>query len=200
VILPIYRDDAARSQVLAYCQQLKKELTNQVYAGRVVEVEIDDRDLRGGEKKWYHVKRGVPLSIEVGPKDIANKAVFLSRRDSGEKSSLPKAQLVATFTALLDQIQSGLFDRALKLRQDNTVEIDNVEDFRSYFTPTNTEDQQIHGGFASCYFASEDAVQPLLNELKATIRCIPLHDNDQPGTCFLTGKPADKKAVFAKAY
>ncbi len=59
---------------------------------------------------------------------------------------------------------------------------------------------EIHGGFAWCYFASEQAVQPLLDELKVTIRCIPLADNEQPGTCFLTGQPAAKRAVFAKAY
>lgn len=51
-----------------------------------------------------------------------------------------------------------------------------------------------------CYFSSEEALQPLLDELKVTIRCIPLEDNDEPGTCFLTGQPAAKKAVFAKAY
>lgn len=200
VILPIYRDEKARAEVIQFCQQLKSELSSQVYSGRVVEVEIDDRDLRGGEKKWYHVKRGVPLRIEIGPKDIAKNAVFVARRDTGEQTSLPRDELIASFTRTLDDIQQNLFDRAVEMRSKNTVEISSEAEFRKYFTPKNADSPEIHGGFAYCYFASEEEVQPLLNELKVTIRCIPLDDNDQPGTCFLTGKPAAKRAVFAKAY
>jgi prolyl-tRNA synthetase len=200
VILPIYRDDAQRTEVLAYCQNLKQELESQAYAGRALEIELDDRDLRGGEKKWHHVKRGVPLRIEIGPKDIAKDAVFLARRDTGEQRSIPKNELVADAVKILDEMQSNLFRRAAKMRDEHTVSISNEKDFRDYFTPKNAEAPEIHGGFASCYFASEEAVQGLLNELKVTIRCIPLADNDRPGTCFLTGQPADKKAIFAKAY
>lgn len=200
VILPIYRDEAQRAEVLEYCHKLKSELEAQVYAGRVLEVEMDDRDLRGGEKKWHHVKRGVPLRIEIGPKDIAKDSVFLARRDTGEQASTPRADLLKNITKTLDEIQTNLFERARKLRADNTVDIANEADFRSYFTPKNSDEPELHGGFANCYFSSEEAVQPLLNELKVTIRCIPLADNDEPGKCFLTGKPAEKKGVFAKAY
>lgn len=200
VILPIYRDEESRVQVLEYCNKLKDELSQKVYAGRVLEIEIDDRDLRGGEKKWYHVKRGVPLRIEVGPKDIAKEAVFLARRDTGEQASVGRDELVESFIERLDAIQSNLFDRAVKMREANTVTIDNEAAFRKYFTPKNAVSPEIHGGFAKCYFASEEEVQPLLDELKVTIRCIPIDGNDTPGTCFLTGKPAGKFAVFAKAY
>ena len=200
VILPIYRDDKQREEVLAYCRTLKSELEQKVYGGRALELELDDRDLRGGEKKWYHVKRGVPLRIEVGPKDIAKDAVFLARRDTGEQTSLPRSELIDTVTNLLESIQTNLFERAKKMRDEHTVEIDNEADFRRYFTPKKPESSELHGGFAVCYFSSEEDVQPLLDELKVTIRCIPLADNDCAGICFLTGKPAAKKAVFAKAY
>lgn len=200
VILPIYRDDQQRAEVLEYCRSLKAELENLAYAGRALEVDIDDRDLRGGEKKWYHVKRGVPLRIEIGPKDIAKDAVFLARRDTGEQQSVARAELVSSIVERLDHMQSNLFQRAQQMREDHTVEIDNEAEFRKYFTPKNSDNPEIHGGFAMCYFASEEALQPLLDELKVTIRCIPLDGNEQPGVCFLTGKPADKRAVFAKAY
>ncbi len=200
VILPIYRDDQQRAEVLEYCRSLKADLESLAYAGRAVEVDIDDRDLRGGEKKWYHVKRGVPLRIEVGPKDIAKQAVFLARRDTGEQQSVQRDELVNSFVDRLDQIQNNLLQRAQKLRADNTVEIASEAEFRKYFTPQNLDAPEIHGGFAMCYFASEAAVQPLLDELKVTIRCIPLDDNAQPGVCFVTGQPADQRAVFAKAY
>jgi prolyl-tRNA synthetase len=199
VVLPIYRDEESRVQVLEYCNRLKADLGKVAYAGRAVEVQIDDRDLRGGEKKWYHVKRGVPLRIEVGPKDIAKDAVFVARRDTGESTSVGRADLVANITTMLDNIQNNLFERAKKLQADNTVTITNEKDFRAYFTPKNADEPEIHGGFALCHFASEELVQPLLDELKVTIRCMPL-ENNGPGTCFLTGQPAERMAVFAKAY
>ncbi len=200
VIMPIYRDDTQRSEVLAYCQQLRKELTAQRFDERPVEVQLDDRDLRGGEKKWYHVKRGVPIRIEVGPKDIAKDAVFLARRDTGEQTSVSRAQAVATIGDLLDQIQRNLFERAKKLRDDNTVDIQTAAQFREYFTPKNADSPEIHGGFARCYFASEQDVEPILSELKVTIRCIPLNRQSENGHCFATGKPTNLQAIFAKAY
>ncbi|MCA9159891.1 MAG: hypothetical protein KDA72_16270, partial [Planctomycetales bacterium] len=187
-------------EVLDYCRNLKAELEELAFAGRALEVDIDDRDLRGGEKKWYHVKRGVPLRIEVGPKDIAKDAVFLARRDTGEQQSVGRAELLGSIVGRLGEMQDNLFQRAKTMRQEHTVEIDSEAEFRQYFTPNNADNPEIHAGFAMCYFASEEAVQPLLDELKVTIRCIPLEGNDQPGTCFLTGQPAEKRAVFAKAY
>lgn len=200
VILPIYRDDAQRSEVLAYCRTLQQELASQAYGDRTIEVNIDDRDLRGGEKKWYHVKRGVPLRVEIGPKDIAKDAVFVARRDTGEQTSLPRAEFVATASAMLDSIQKNLFERAAKMRAEHTRNIDSVDEFREYFTPKNADQPEIHGGFAMCHFASEAAVADLLNELKVTIRCIPLEGPDEPGRCFVTGQPSPRRAIFAKAY
>ena len=200
VILPIYRDDAQRSEVIAYCQSLRKELSAQSLGDRSIEVSIDDRDLRGGEKKWYHVRRGVPLRIEVGPKDIAKDAVFLARRDTGEQVSMPRAECIASVSKILTEMQQNLFDRAAKMRAENTVTIDNVDDFKAYFTPKNADQPEIHAGFAMCHFSSEAEVQPLLDELKVTIRCIPIAGDDAGGPCFLTGKPSGKRAIFAKAY
>ena len=200
VILPIYRDETQRAEVLAYCQNLRKELSAQSLGDRSIEVSIDDRDIRGGEKKWYHVRRGVPLRVEVGPKDIAKDAVFVARRDTGEQTSLPRAEFVSTVATILTQMQQNLFDRAAKMRAENTVTIDNVDDFRAYFTPKNADQPEIHAGFAMCHFSSEAEVQPLLDELKVTIRCIPVAGDDTGGPCFLTGKPSGKRAIFAKAY
>jgi prolyl-tRNA synthetase len=200
VLLPIHRNDADRASVLAYCDSLKRELEAIPYANGRIRVQIDDRDIRGGEKAWYHVKRGVPLRAEVGPKDIAQDAVFLSRRDTGTKASTPRAQLVATISQLLDEIQSNLFHRALKLREDNTVTIDSLADFQAYFTPKNEERPEIHGGFALCHFSDDPAVDRLLKEMKVTIRCIPLQGEKEPGRCVISGQASTQRAVFAKAY
>jgi prolyl-tRNA synthetase len=200
VIMPIYRDDQQRAEVLEYCRNLRQELSALRWDDRQIEVQIDDRDLRGGEKKWYHVRRGVPLRVEIGPKDIAKDSVFVARRDTGEQSSVPRGEFVAGLLAQLAAIQQNLLDRARKLREEHTVTIDSVDEFRRYFTAKNAEQPEIHGGFALCHFASEEDVQPLLDELKVTIRCIPLEGNDEPGQCFVTGKPSARRAVFAKAY
>jgi prolyl-tRNA synthetase len=200
VMLPIYRDDAQRAEVLEYVEALREELVAQQFGGAPIRVEVDDRDLRGGEKKWFHVKRGVPIRLEIGPKDIAKNAVFMGRRDTGENRPIDRAELVAQLPQLLGEIQKNLFDRARQLREENTRSIDNEADFRAFFTPENSDDPEIHGGFAICHFADEQSLEPLLKELKVTPRCVPLEDNDSPGKCFLTGRPAEKKAVFAKAY
>jgi len=198
VILPIYRDESQRAAVLQYVERIKDELTAQQYAGSAVRVEVDDRDIRGGEKKWHHVKRGVPIRLEIGPKDIEKDAVFLGRRDQAKSVSMGRAELIAEISSLLEEMQQGLFDKARKLRDDHSRVITTESDFRDFFTSADSQD--IHGGFAYCHFASEEELQPLLKELKVTIRCIPREDNDEAGVCFLTGKPAAKKAIFAKAY
>ncbi|MEO1529232.1 MAG: proline--tRNA ligase [Planctomycetota bacterium] len=199
VILPIYKDDS-RTAVLEYVHALRDELAAKTYNGSAVRVEIDDRDIRGGEKKWHHVKRGVPIRLEVGPKDMEKNSVFMGRRDQPKSVGIARDELVATIETVLGDIQQSLYDRADQLRKDNTVTIQNESEFRDYFTPKNADSPEIHGGFAVCHFADEDSLEPLLKELKVTIRCIPEDDNDTPGTCFATGKPAEKQAIFAKAY
>lgn len=200
VILPIYRDDQQRAAVLEYCQSLQQQLQAVDYGDGKVRVTMDDRDIRGGEKNWYHIKRGVPLRVEVGPKDMAKSSVFVGRRDSGSKESVDRQQFVATVAATLDAIQTALFDRALALRVEHTRPIDDLDEFRAFFTPQNAEEPEIHGGFALCHWADDPSVTPLLNDLKVTIRCLPFAHDDEPGTCIFTGRPSPQRVVFAKAY
>ena len=116
----------------------------------------------------------MPLRLEVGPKDIAQNAVFCGRRDTGEKRGIPRDEFVQTVGSLLDQMQGNLYERARQLREANTVKIDTLDDFKAYFTPQNAEKPEIHGGFAHCHWAEDPATAELLKELKVTIRCIPL--------------------------
>jgi prolyl-tRNA synthetase len=200
VLLPIYRGDDDRAQVLPYCESLLRELNAQAFSGGPVRAWIDDRDLRGGEKNWQHIKRGVPLRVEVGPKDIAKDAVFVGRRDTGEKQSLSRGEFVASVGGLLDDLQQQLYARAVQLRQQHTHTIDSLDDFRAFFTPRNEDKPEIHGGFALCHWSEDPAVHELLKTLKVTIRCLPLDGGDDPGTCIFTGRPSRQRAVFAKAY
>ena len=196
VILPIIKGDDTRQAVLDYCQSLKQDLESQYYADGKIRVVIDDRDMRGGEKKWYHVKRGVPIRVEVGPRDIENNQVFVGRRDTGESQSVGRDEFLDGIVGILEQFQQGLFDRALKLREDNSKEINSLEEFEEYFS--NEEGQ---GGFASCYFVEGDQkVLDVIAKYKVTIRCMPLDGNDEPGTCIFTGQPSTRRAIFGRSY
>ena len=200
VILPIYRSDEERAAVLEYCDSLKQEIGSQRYHDRRLQVMIDDRDLRGGEKKWYHVKRGVPLRLEIGPRDIAENKVFVGRRDQPKSTGMDRQELVANVINMLDEMQQGMFDRALQIRKDNTHEVNSLDEFKKFFTPKNAKRPEIHGGFAYCHFVDCDEVEQICKDLKVTIRCIPLEGNEAKGTCIFTGQPSQGRAIFAKSY
>src|SRR5690606_3066532 len=136
------------SEVLEHCKRLREELKAVQWDGRPLEVILDDRDLRGGEKNWQWVKKGVPLRIEVGPRDIASDSVFVARRDTGEKKGLARAEFVQTVGSLLDEMQRNLFERAKAFSEAHTRKIDSKEDFYAFFTPENADKPEIHGGFA----------------------------------------------------
>jgi len=200
VILPIYRGDDDRAKVREYCDNLAKQLEQRDYADGKLRVQIDDRDLRGGEKAWQHIKKGVPLRAEIGPRDIEKDGVFLARRDTGTKEPIGRQQLIETAPQILKEIQDSLFERAKKLREENTCQIDNLDEFKAYFTPNNEAKPEIHAGFAYCHWSEDSAMHELLKELKVTIRCVPLAGSAEPGKCIFTGKPSTKRAIFAKAY
>lgn len=200
VILPIFRDEDERTQVMNYCDELRQQLSAQQYSGQPVQVLLDDRDLRGGEKNWHHVKRGVPIRVEVGPRDMAADQVFVSQRTTGKLGGISRTEFVETIADRLDAIQSELFQHALDLRERNTHRIDSLDDFRDFFTEPAQAATESRGGFALCHFDDESALEPLLKELKVTIRCIPLESEEESGTCIMTGKPSSCRAVFGKSY
>jgi prolyl-tRNA synthetase len=202
VILPIYRTDDQRNQVIHFCQTLQQRLTEKQYAGQSIRVMIDDRDIRGGEKTWQHIKKGVPIRAEVGPRDVAADSVFVGRRDLGvkEKQGVPTSEFVANIGDTLAEIQSAMFQRARELRTANTSNIDSLDEFKDFFTPQKSDKPEIHGGFAMCHWHEDPKVHEILKPLKVTVRCVPLDAKQESGTCIFTGKPSTARAVFAKAY
>ena len=202
VILPVLHKEEERANVLAYCDNLRKELEEKTYCGRPVKVSIDARDLRGGEKMWGWGKKGVPLRVEVGPRDIASDSLFVARRDTGEKKSVARAEFVGNIAVLLQEMQDNLFARAKKYRDENTTEISSKDDFYAYFTPKNEKKPEIHGGFAVAdYDGSEEVEDMLRRDLRVTVRCIPLEGGEPKGEkCIFTGRPAKYRAIFAKSY
>lgn len=200
VILPILRGDGDHGAVLDYCQRLKTQLESREFHAQSVRVKIDDRDLGGGVKMWQHIKRGVPLRVEVGPRDIAQDKVFLGRRDTGQKMNVDRAEFVQTVAEILEEIQQTLLQRARTLREENTRKIDDIEEFRDFFTPLNSEKPESHGGYALCHWCEDPSVDQILKELKVTIRCVPVESEQEPGSCIFTGRSSRGRVVFAKAY
>ena len=202
VILPIIRKPDDRPAIMAYVDKLVNRLKEQTYHGRRVRIEVDDRDI-GGARGWDWIKKGIPLRVEIGPRDMADNAVFVGRRDRGhrEKTSMPMDRFVAEFAGLLDGIQKNLYDRALAYREAHTREITDKKAFDDFFTPENSEKPEIHGGFAVSPWCGDAACEASIKEdLKVTIRCIPFDGEDENGTCICCGKPGSRSVIFAKAY
>jgi prolyl-tRNA synthetase len=202
VILPIIRQDRDRQTVMAYVEALARELKDQRYHHNPIRVEIDDRDI-GGTRGWDWIKKGIPVRVEVGPRDITEKAVFVARRDKDHraKTSIPKDAFIKQLPAMLDEIQQSLYQRASAFRAEYTCNIDTKDDFYSFFTPQNQEKPEIHGGFAMSPWCGSVACESTIkNDLSVTIRCIPFEGSSEAGRCVCCGQPADQSVVFAKAY
>ncbi len=206
VIVPVVPKPEHEEAVFAACEDLADKLKAEKFHGESVSVEIDKRDLGGGIKKWEWVKKGVPIRIEIGPRDLEKGSVALSRRDQApnEKAFLPTAEAVSGIVEILQSIQDTLLEQAVAFRDENTVAIDSMEEFRAFFTPKNSDNPEIHGGFALVHWAgtAEDE-ESLQKELKVTIRCIPNDEKlrgEAGGTCIFTGNAAEGRVVFAKSY
>jgi len=202
-ILPVIHKEKTRAEVLDYCDKLAAELRRETYHGRPVRVELDAREMRGGEKVWSWIKKGVPIRLEIGPRDIAQDAVFAGRRDRPHKKreSIPRTQFVETLAEQLDEVQNALVERARAFRQQHTVRLDSKQAFYEFFTPANREKPEIHAGFALCHWSGDPQVEEQVKrDLQVTIRCIPSDGAPEEGKCPFTGKPSPRRVVFAKAY
>ena len=205
VFIPIYRNDEERTSVLKYCNQVAEELRKQTFAQRKLNVLVDQRDERGGDKVWHWIKKGVPLRVEVGPRDMEKNSLFVARRDHGhkDKTSIERNEFIATAAAILQSIHDNLLAKAKAHRTAHTSNIDTKEEFYAYFTAPATEANQptpIHGGFAMTHFCGDvELEKKIKQDLSVTVRCIPL-DTTEPGICPFTGKPSRTRVVWAKSY
>ncbi len=204
VLLPIIRKEKEKQAVHAYCEELAQALRAQTYHGRPIEVIIDTREINAGEKGWQWIKKGIPLRVEVGPRDIEKNAVFVGRRDKGarEKYSAGREEFAATIAEVLDDIQKQLFERALSFRTDHTHDLDSWDEFQSFFTPENQDKPEIHGGFAMAHWCgSAECEEKINDDLSVTIRCIPFdREKSGGGSCIRCGKESKGRVVFAKSY
>jgi prolyl-tRNA synthetase len=203
VIIPIIHKEETRAEVMGCCHSLAGELRHVMFDNVPLRVIVDDRDMRSGEKTWGWIKKGVPIRIEVGPRDIANDSFPVTRRDKPHKESMPlsRGHLVAKISDILEEIQDNLYKKALIFRDGHMKKIDNKDDFYAFFTPKNQGQPEIHGGFAYAHWCGDPAVEEQVkNDLAVTIRCIPLDEEQEEGICVITGKKSKQRVIYAKSY
>ncbi len=203
VLLPVTPKPDTRQAVLDAVNALAAQLRAQTFAGEPIRVEIDGRDVQGGQKNWEWIKKGVPLRVEIGPRDLEKGSVAVARRDRGpkEKEFIPTNEFTGRVAGTLQEIQDGLLARATALRDAHTVKIDSKEAFYAFFTAKNLQKPELHGGFALAHWDGTREVEEKIKEdLKVTIRCIPDGESDGPGTCIFSGRPSARRVVFAKSY
>ncbi|WP_322495968.1 proline--tRNA ligase [Chloroflexus sp.] len=189
VVVPIYKNDEERSAVMEAVNRMTA-----AWKGRL-RFKVDDRDNYSPGYKFNEWElKGVPVRIEIGPKDVAKETVALARRDipgKAGKSFVPQAGLTERIETLLAEMQTGLFQRALAFRESHTTDVTTYEELK----------EQVEQGFARAFWAGDTADEKRIQEeTRATIRCIPLEQPGTVGHCIYTGRETDRQVIFARAY
>ena len=189
VIVPIYKGDDQKAKIDEKVKSLIQDLK-----GAGIRVKYDDTDnARPGWKFAEYEKKGVPLRLAIGARDIENNTAEIARRDTREKSSVPIEGLAGRITDLLTAIQQDMYNRALEYRRTHTTSADTWDEFQKILNEK--------GGFVLAHWDGTAETETRIKELtKATIRCIPLNNQQEEGKCVLTGKPSKERVLFAVAY
>jgi prolyl-tRNA synthetase len=190
VIIPIYRKDGDRARVLETAHRIANE----------VGAKVDDREGQTpGAKFFCWERRGVPVVLELGPRDLAAGSIVLKQRATGDRHSVAVTAVKEKLHALLGEMQNNLFRAAKQRMQANTVLANSIGEVESILSDVTAE--KGGGRFVMAHVKNDPRCDVRVKAFKATIRCIPLLDEyDGPGKCIVTGEPVDRRAIIAKAY
>ena len=189
VFVPIYNKPEQLALIAETVLPLKKQLES-----KGLSVQFDDRDTcKPGFKFAEHELKGIPVRIAIGPRDLENKTLEVARRDTLEKQIIPMETVVDFVVDLLDKMQQSIYKKALNYRKEHTCTADSYEEFKQIL-----DDK---GGFIFAHWDGTAETEELIkDETKATIRCIPFENKQEPGKCIRTGKPSIQRVMFARAY
>jgi prolyl-tRNA synthetase len=192
VVVPIFRTDDERGLVATSIDRLTSELAA-TPEGRAVRLQIDWREESPGFKYNHWELRGVPLRVEIGPRDVAAGQAVLVRRLDRAKEPMPLTALAAELPGRLAAYQAELFQRALDFREANSHHVDSYDDFKAVLTE--------RGGFLWAHWCgSSSCERQVSEETGATIRVIPFDSPREPGSCLVDGRPSEARVIFARAY
>lgn len=186
-----------KENVVKMCEEIKSRIEKISYAGKFLEVIIDVSDKRGGEKKWHWVKKGIPLRIEVGEKELTAQKFSLSRRDKplDEKNYLSLDELENSIVNILDDMQKNLFAKAQSFLTTNLVEINSKEDLFKLF------EEKGHEQFALCHVEEDAKIEAFLKEkLNVNIRSVPFEIGKEAGKSIFTKEKCAQRVVIARSY
>ena len=191
VIVPIYKNDAEKSAVLEFAERVEGSLKEKLGP---LKVKIDRReDMRPAERFLHWIQQGVPLRLEVGPKDVEKQSAMVVRRDNREKTPLPVGEIGERVPEMLAVMQRELFDKAAAFRAENTRRAESYDEFKAILAE--------QGGFIEAHWNESAEVEAKIKEeTKATIRIVPMDGDPEPGKCMVTGEPSPRRVVFAVAY
>ncbi|MFZ0281901.1 MAG: proline--tRNA ligase [Bacteroidales bacterium] len=189
VIVPIYKTREQLDQISEKARLIKAELEN-----TGISVKYDDREnYKPGWKFADYELKGVPVRFAMGPRDLENGTVEVARRDTLEKETIPVRDITTRLPVLLEDIQTNIFNKALKFRTENTYYTDNWSEFIEIL------DNQ--GGFIMAHWdGSAETEEKIKDETKATIRCIPFDTPEEEGKCIYSGNPSKRRVLFARSY
>ncbi len=189
VIVPIYRSDEELEKISELAKTLSKELKQ-----KNISFKYDDRDtLRPGFKFAEYEMKGVPVRLAIGGRDLENGTIEIARRDTREKLTTSREGIVDYIENLLVEIQQNIYNKALNFREENTREANSYEEFKELL--------DTKAGFILAHWdGTSETEKRIKDETKATIRCIPLNNKLENGTCILSGKPSTQRVLFARAY
>jgi prolyl-tRNA synthetase len=196
VIVPILRDEASRGEVIAAAETLAKRLRAERYDGEPVRVRVDLRDDSPANKRWGWIKKGVPFVVELGPRDVAGGTVAFTRRDAiADKRSESIDAFVGAIAGELAALDDKLYQEALAYRSANMVEgLGTYADLVEHFETKGGT------GFVTGKWSGDPGIDEKLATLGLTVRCLPHEQSGSEGKCLVTGAPATRDAVYAKAY
>jgi len=190
VLVPIYRKDEEKGPVLEAAHRIAKDIG----------AKVDMREGQSPGAKFFHwERRGVPVVLELGPRDLASGNIVMKRRDTGTKEIIPQDQIQSKLPSTLNQMQIDLFASAKRRLQENTILANSIQEVEAILA--NVTAEKGGGKFVMAHVKDDPACDARLKEFKATIRCIPQTDEyDGAGKCIVTGEPVDRRVVIAKAY
>jgi len=194
-ILPLLKAGQDNEAILTAAHQLSTTLQQTNYQGKNIRTKVDTRELRPGEKAWSWVKKGVPVRVEIGQRELESKQVCISLRTQayGMKQFMALDDFIANITQILTDIQNSMFNAAQQNLHKQTQEISSKDEFYAFF--------QNNGGFALAPWIDEpQSEQQIKQDLKVSPRCVPLTHIDKVGTCIFTGKTGARYTLFARAY
>ena len=189
VVIPIYKNDEQLENIRKTVEQISDKLSK-----KGISLKFDDRDThRPGHKFAEYELKGVPVRLAIGPRDLENGTIELARRDTFEKKIYDIKGIENIIESLMDEIQTNIYDKAFKFREEHTHNADSYDEFKTLI-------KEGKGFVMAHYDGTSETEKKISEDTNATVRCIPMELKEEAGKCIVTGKPSKFRVVFAKAY